>query len=59
MHPEIALTLAAQRKEELRHASARARRPHRRGFPGLHLSWSRLPIRNGSSVLIVISAHRA
>ncbi|HLK02421.1 MAG TPA: hypothetical protein VKU39_21275 [Streptosporangiaceae bacterium] len=58
MHPEIALTLAAQRKEELRRDAARARRPARK-FPGLHLSCSRLTSGNSSSLLIVISAHRA
>ena len=59
MHPEFASILAAQRREEIRTQVARYRRDRPARRPGLHLSWSRLTSRNGSSLVIVISAHRA
>jgi hypothetical protein len=72
MHPEIALTIAAQHHQSLRREAARSRRmPARnqsRGFPGRRLgwsvSWSRTILsadatqRQGSSLVIIISARR-
>jgi hypothetical protein len=77
MHPEIAKTLVAQRRDELvRHTAAR-RLTGRRRFPRWHISWSRTVLapagpvapaggnragqagRRGSSLVIIISAHRS
>jgi hypothetical protein len=70
MNPETAKTLIAQRHEELAHATAsRKSGPSRRRFPRWHVSWTRTVLapvgpvtpaaRRGSSVVIIISAHRS
>jgi hypothetical protein len=73
MNPETAKTLIAQRHEELAQATAsRKSGPSRRLFPRWHVSWTRTVLapmspvgpmtpaaRRGSSVVIIISAHRS
>jgi hypothetical protein len=78
VHPEIAKTLIAQRRDELvRDSASRRRRGGRRPFPRWHVSWTRTvltpaaapgsasagraghPGRRGSSLVIIISAHRS
>jgi hypothetical protein len=74
MHPEIAKTLVAQRHDELVRDSGSARRAARRRFPRWHVSWTRTVLaapgsagasragrvgRRGSSLVIIISAHRS
>jgi hypothetical protein len=69
MHPDIAKTLAAQHHDELVQGAARTRRLRR--FPRWHVSWTRTVLapamvndapgrddRRGSSLMIIISAHR-
>ncbi len=77
MHPETAMALVAQHRDELlRDAASRSRRGRRR-FPRWHISWTRTVLappalpgyaaasrvgkagRRGSSVVIIISAHRS
>jgi hypothetical protein len=67
MHPEIARTLVAQRRDELARHAAESRRVPRRRFPRWHVSWSRTilspagqPGAGGreSSWVIIISANR-
>lgn len=41
MHPEIAKTLVAQRRDELVQQTAAGRRTGRRRFPRWHISWTR------------------
>ncbi len=73
MHPEIAKTLVAQHREKLvQHAASRPRTG--RWFPRWHISWTRTVLapagsagancagkagRRGSSLVIIISAHRS
>ncbi len=72
MHPEIAMTLAAQHRDELTQRSApRSHRPgRRRWLPRWQVSWTRTVLapagaaaargnQRGSSVVIIISAHRS
>jgi hypothetical protein len=72
MHPEIARNLAAQHRDELMQhfAPASHRSERRRWLPRWHVSWTRTvlapaggaPVRgnqHGSSVVIIISAHRS
>lgn len=82
MHPEIAKTLVAQRRDELvqqtaSHQTASRQRAGRRRFPRWHISWTRTVLapvggpgapggnragqagRRGSSLVIIISAHRS
>jgi hypothetical protein len=70
MNPEIAKTLVKQRNHELRQQSARSRRGSVLRLPKWHVSWSRTilspvadesagRLRRGSSLVIVISAHRS
>jgi hypothetical protein len=66
MHPEIAKTLVAQHRDELVQQAAPRRRTDRRTFPRWHISWTRTvlapagqPGRRGSSLVIIISAHRS
>ena len=74
MHPEIARALAAQRRDELMRTSGSVRRAPRRRFPRWHVSWTRTVLapaiapgasragrvgRRGSSLVIIISAHRS
>jgi hypothetical protein len=77
MHPEIAKTLVAQRRDELVQHTAPSRRTGRRRFPRWHISWTRTVLapaglpgtaggnragqagRRGSSLVIIISAHRS
>ena len=72
MHPEIAKTLVTQHRDELVQDSAFGRR---RRFPRWHVSWTRTVLapaaapgsagradhggRRGSSLVIIISAHRS
>jgi hypothetical protein len=74
MHPEIAKTLAGQRREELTRYKARYTAESRRDpgpsagpgwlsrrVPRWHVSWSRTvlsPGQRGSSLVIIISAYR-
>ena len=41
MHPEIAKTLVAQRRDELVQQTASSRATGRRRFPRWHISWTR------------------
>jgi hypothetical protein len=41
MHPEIARTLVAQRRDELMRQTTSGRRPGRRRFPRWQISWTR------------------
>ena len=86
MHPEIAMTLTDQRRQELLRSTAAGRRDHSgsarsgwvgRRLPRWHVSWSRTvlspagvpdavggghpdrPGKGGSSLVIIISAHRS
>lgn len=83
MHPEIAMNLAEQRRQELvRHTAASRRDPESSAgsrrwlsrLPRWHVTWSRTvlspagapgaasttpPERRGSSLVIIISAHRS
>jgi len=77
MHPEIARTLVAQRRDELTRSLASNPRTNRRRFPRWHVSWTRTVLapatapasaganragqrgRRGSSLVIIISAHRS
>jgi hypothetical protein len=74
MHPEIAKTLVTQHRDELVQDSASGRRTGRRRFPRWRVSWTRTvlapavapganragqPGRRGSSLVIIISAHRS
>jgi hypothetical protein len=77
MHPEIAKTLVAQRRDELVQQTASRRQTGRRGLPRWHVSWTRTVLapaggpgpadgnragragRRGSSLVIIISAHRS
>ena len=76
MHPEIAKTLVAQRRDELVQQTASSRATGRRRFPRWHISWTRTVLapaggpvrgqrprrpagRRGSSLVIIISAHRS
>lgn len=77
MHPEIARTLVAQRRDELTRNLASSPRANRRRFPRWHVSWTRTVLapaggpgpaggnragqagRRGSSLVIIISAHRS
>jgi hypothetical protein len=74
MHPEIAKTLVAQHRDELVQDSASCHRAGRRRFPRWHVSWTRAVLapagapganragqagRRGSSLVIIISAHRS
>ena len=74
MHPEIARTLVAQHRDELAQDAASRHRPGRRRFPRWHVSWTRTVLapavapgsaganragRRGSSLVIIISAHRS
>ena len=77
MHPEIAKTLVAQRRDELVQQTASSRPTGRRRFPRWHISWTRTVLapagapgpagsnragpagRRGSSLVIIISAHRS
>ena len=71
MNPEIAKTMVAQHRDELMHDAMPGRR---RLFPRWHVSWTRTilppagapaatgsgrPRRRGSSLVIIISAHRS
>jgi hypothetical protein len=58
MHPEIARTIAAQHHEELARLAAETRRRPVRRLPRWHVSWFRAREPRGSSVMIIISAHR-
>lgn len=62
MHPYIAMTLDDQRRQEIARHAAESRRGPVRRFPRWHLSWSRTTLasagRRGSSLMIIISAHR-
>jgi len=74
MHPEIAKALVAQHREELVQHSASRHRTGRRRFPRWRVSWTRTVLvpavapgsadashagRRGSSLVIIISAHRS
>lgn len=72
MHPEIAKTLIAQHRDELtRDLAAGSYRPERRRWlPRWQVSWTRTVLapaeaapargdRRGSSLVIIISAHRS
>ena len=74
MHPEIARGLAAQHRDELIRDAGTGRRAVRRRFPRWHVSWTRTVLapaiapgasragrvsRRGSSLVIIISAHRS
>jgi hypothetical protein len=63
MHPEIAKTLVAQHRDELMQQTAPGRRTGRRRLPRWHVSWTRTVLaqagRRGSSLVIIISAHRS
>lgn len=64
MHPYVTEALAEQRQQELRRLRAESRRGPVRALPRWHLSWSRTTLasssgRRGSSLIIIISAHRA
>ena len=70
MHPEIAKTLVAQHRDELMQQAAPGRRTGWRPFPRWRISWTRTvlapaghragqPGRRGSSLVIIISAHRS
>ena len=77
MHPEIAKTLIAQRRDELVQQAASRRGTGRRRLPRWHVSWTRTVLapaggsgpasgnragqagRRGSSLVIIISAHRS
>ena len=74
MHPEIARALVAQHRDELVPHSASPHRAGRRRFPRWHVSWTRTVLapavapganraghagRRGSSLVIIISAHRS
>ena len=74
MHPEIANILVAQHRDELVQDSASRHRAGRRRFPRWHVSWTRTVLapavapspaganragRRGSSLVIIISAHRS
>jgi hypothetical protein len=74
MHPEIAKILVAQHRDELLQDSASRHRVGRRRFPRWHVSWTRTVLapaaapganraghtgRRGSSLVIIISAHRS
>jgi hypothetical protein len=74
MHPEIAKALVTQHRDELvRHSASRHGTGWRR-FPRWHVSWTRTVLapaaapganraghtgRRGSSLVIIISAHRS
>jgi hypothetical protein len=58
MHPEIARTLAAQHYDELARCAAQTKRGPVRRLPRWNVSWSRAREARGSSLLIIISAHR-
>lgn len=67
MHPEIARTLIAQRRDELAQHAAECRRIPKRHFPRWNVSWSRTSLSpaeqsgtsgRGSSWVIIISANR-
>jgi hypothetical protein len=64
MHPDIAQNLVGQRYAELQREAAESRRRPAGRFPRWHISWSRTILspagtRRGSSLVIVISAHRS
>jgi hypothetical protein len=74
MHPEIAKSLVAQHRDELVRDSESGHRAARRRFPRWHVSWTRTVLapaiapgasragrvgRRGSSLVIIISAHRS
>ena len=74
MHPEIAKSLVAQHRDELVRDSESGRRAVSRRFPRWHVSWTRTVLapaiapgasragrvgRRGSSLVIIISAHRS
>ena len=74
MHPEIARGLVAQHHDDLLRDSGPGRRAARRRFPRWHVSWTRTVLapaiapgasragrvsRRGSSLVIIISAHRS
>ena len=74
MHPEIAKSLVAQHRDELVRDSESGHRAVRRKFPRWHVSWTRTVLapaiapgasragrvgRRGSSLVIIISAHRS
>lgn len=74
MHPEIAKSLVAQHRDELVRDSEAGHRAARRRFPRWHVSWTRTVLapaiapgasrasrvsRRGSSLVIIISAHRS
>jgi hypothetical protein len=74
MHPENAKTLVTHRRDELAQDAAACRRVGRRRFPRWHVSWTRTVLapavapganragqagRRGSSLVIIISAHRS
>jgi hypothetical protein len=74
MHPEIAKSLVAQHRSELVRDSEAGHRAARRRFPRWHVSWTRTVLapaiapgasragrvsRRGSSLVIIISAHRS
>ena len=74
MHPEIAKALVAQHHDELVRDSESGRRAVSRRFPRWHVSWTRTVLapaiapgasragrvgRRGSSLVIIISAHRS
>ena len=74
MHPETAKSLVAQHRDELVRDSESGHRAARRRFPRWHVSWTRTVLapaiepgasragrvsRRGSSLVIIISAHRS
>jgi hypothetical protein len=68
MHPEIAKTLVDQRRHEIIQHTAGSRRDLAgsggsgwlsRHLPRWHVSWSRTVLSSGSSLVIIISAHRS
>jgi hypothetical protein len=58
VHPEIAKTLIAQHRDELVRHTTSGRRTGRRRFPRWHVSAGHAG-RRGSSLVIIISAHRS
>ena len=62
MNPHNAMALAGQRRQEIAQQVAESRQGPVRRFPRLHLTWTRArlsPVGRGSSLVIIISTHRA
>jgi hypothetical protein len=59
MNPQVASSLAGQRRAELRSAAAECRRKPVRFIPRWHVSLARIRLsQSGSSLVIIISASR-